>query len=60
MVLWSVEALYVTYKENQMNILNFINILITAGLMFILSEGHKTLQKVYVLIPVKIRKKNRP
>ena len=45
-----------------MNILsiNFINILITAGLMFILSEGRKALQKVYVLLPEQIRKKNRP
>jgi hypothetical protein len=45
-----------------MNILsiNFINILITTGLMFILSEGRKTVQKVYVLLPEKIRKKNRP
>jgi len=43
-----------------MNILNFINILITAGLMFILSEGHKTVQKVCVLLPEKIRKRNRP
>lgn len=45
-----------------MNILsiNFINILITAGLMFVISEGRKTLQKVYVLLPEKIRKRNRP
>ena len=45
-----------------MNILsvNFITILITAGLMYIISEGRKTLQKVYVLLPVKIRMENRP
>ena len=45
-----------------MNILsiNFINILITAGLMVVISEGRKTLQKVYVLLPKKIRYKNRP
>jgi len=45
-----------------MNILsiNFINILITAGLLFILFEGRKPLQKVHVLLPVKIRNRNRP
>lgn len=45
-----------------MNILsiNLINILITAGLMFIISEGRKTLHKVYVLLPEKIRKTSRP
>jgi len=45
-----------------MNILsiNFINILITAGLMFILYKGRKTLHKVYVLLPENIRKRSRP
>ena len=45
-----------------MNILsiNFINILITSGLMFILCESRKTLNKVYVSLPEKIRKRSRP
>jgi len=40
--------------------INFINILFATGLIIILSEGHKTLQKVYVLLPEKLRKRNGP